>query len=401
MSATVPTLWLRRGRERSLVRRHPWVFSGSIARVEGDPEPGATVDIRSADGTWLARAAWSPSSQIRARVWTFDDESVDEILLRRRLAAAIEARVSLVQESPASPGACRLVHGESDGLPGLIVDRYADTLVVQCLTVAVDRWREPIARLLAELTAVERVWERSDAEIRAREGLEPRVGSLIGDAPPNRIAIRDGGLRLWVDVHRGHKTGTYLDQSRNRGRVGELARGRRVLDCFCYSGGFTAHTLAGGALAVTSIDSSAAALELARANLELNRLADGRAELVHGNVFEKLRGLRDRRASFDLIVLDPPKLAATAGQRERAARAYKDINLLAFKLLASGGLLATFSCSGGIGPELFSSIVAGAALDAGTDAQVVERMSQGPDHPVLLSFPEGEYLKGLLCRVAS
>lgn len=394
MSQQIPMLRLRRGRERSLERRHPWVFSGAIERVEGEPAPGDTVDILAADGRWLARAAFSPASQIRARVWTFHDEPVDDSFLRRRLAAAIEARPDLDGD------ACRLVHGESDRLPGLVVDRYTDTLVVQCLTVAQDLRRELIAGLLVELTGVARVWERSDADVRALEDLGPRVGPLIGDPPPAGLIVGDGGLRFEVDLHHGHKTGSYLDQRLNRLRVGELAPNRRVLDCFCYSGGFTMHALAGGAAAVTAVDASAEALALARANLELNGLDDGRAELVQGNVFEVLRGLRDRGTRFDLIVLDPPKFAATAAQRERAARGYKDINLLAFKLLAPGGLLATFSCSGGVGPELFASIVAGAALDAGVDAQIVERMTQAPDHPVLLSFPEGEYLKGLVCRVA-
>jgi 23S rRNA (cytosine1962-C5)-methyltransferase len=401
MSTHPPTVQLRRGRERSIARRHPWLFSGAIARVEGDPSPGDTVDIRAADGAWLARAAWSPTSRIRARIWTFVDEPVDEDFLRRRLSAAIEARTGLEDDPVTGSNAYRLVHGESDHLPGLIVDRYADTLVVQLLTVGVDRRRETIAGMLADLTGADRVWERSDAGVRSLEGLEPRTGPLVGDPPPERIAVHEGKLRLWVDLHRGHKTGGYLDQRRNRHRIGELARDRRVLDCFCYTGGFSASALSGGAVSVTAVDASADALALARANLELNGLAGERADLVDGNVFAVLRGLRDRGRSFDLIVLDPPKFAATSSQLERAARGYKDINLLAFKLLAPGGLLATFSCSGGLGPELFQSIVAGAAVDAGVDAQVIERMSQGPDHPVLLSFPEGEYLKGLVCRVSS
>ena len=397
MSTPTPTLWLRRGRERSLKRRHPWVFSGAIARVVGDPGPGDTVDVRSADGELLARAAYSPHSQIRARAWTFRDEPVDEALIARRLEAAIAARGGPAAGGP--EGACRLVYAEADGLPGVIVDRYADTLVIQLATAGAERWRSPIANLLPAVTGVQRVWERSDVEVRALEGLEPRVGPLAGEEPPPRIAVREGGLRLWVDVHHGHKTGLYLDQRNNRGRVGELAAGRTVLDAFCYSGGFTVHALAGGAASVLAVDASADALAMTRANLELNGLAAETCELVEGNVFEVLRGLRDRGRTFDLIVLDPPKFAATASQRERAARGYKDINLLAFKLLEAGGVLATFSCSGAIGGELFQSIVAGAALDAGVEAQVVERLGQPADHPVLLSFPESEYLKGLMCRV--
>ena len=399
MPSTVPTLWLRRGRERSLRRRHPWLFSGAVARVDGTPAPGETVEVRSADGELLARAAYSPSSQIRARAWTFLDEPVDESLIERRLAAAIAARGGPGTDGPESVNACRLVYAESDGLPGVIVDRYADTLVVQLLTAGAEHWRATIAGLLPGVTGAQRVWERSDAEVRSLEGLAPRVGPLAGDAPPPRIEIREGALRLWVDVHHGHKTGAYLDQRHNRSRIGELAAGRRVLDAFCYTGSFSAHALAGGAEVVLAVDASAEALALARANLGLNGFAADRFELVDGNVFEVLRGLRDRGRSFDLIVLDPPKFAATASQRQGAARGYKDINLLAFKLLAPGGLLATFSCSGAVGGELFQSIVAGAAVDAGVDAQVVERLGQAPDHPVLLSFPEAEYLKGLVCRV--
>jgi 23S rRNA (cytosine1962-C5)-methyltransferase len=397
MPPPIPTLWLQRGRERSLKRRHPWVFSGAVARVDGDPGPGETVAVRSADGELLARAAFSPHSQIRARAWTFADEPVDENLIERRLASAIAARGGSAAGGP--EGACRLVYAESDGLPGVIVDRYADTLVVQLLTAGAERWRATIAGLLTKLTGLERVWERSDAEVRGLEGLDPRMGPLAGDPPPPRVEIREGGRRLWVDVHHGHKTGAYLDQRANRARIGELASGRRVLDVFCYTGGFSVHALAGGAASVLAVDASAEALALARANLELNDLDAQRCELAQGNVFELLRGLRDRGRSFDLIVLDPPKFAATASQRQGAARGYKDINLLAFKLLAPGGLLATFSCSGAVGGELFQSIVAGAALDAGVDAQVVERLGQAPDHPVLLSFPEAEYLKGLVCRV--
>jgi 23S rRNA (cytosine1962-C5)-methyltransferase len=397
MPSTNPTLWLRRGRERSLERRHPWVFSGAVARVERSPGPGDTVDIRSADGELLARAAFSPASQIRARAWTFDDEPVDEGLIERRLRAAIAARGG--QQAGGPEDACRLVYAESDGLPGVIIDRYAGTLVVQLLTAGAERWRATFAALLPKLTGLERVWERSDAEVRGLEGLETRVGPLAGEQPPPRIAVCEGPLRFWVDVHHGHKTGAYLDQRTNRSRVGELAAGRRVLDAFCYTGGFSVHALAGGAASVLAVDASAEALALTSANLELNGLDAERYELAQGNVFELLRGLRDRGSSFDLIVLDPPKFAATASQRQGAARGYKDINLLAFKLLAPGGLLATFSCSGAVGGELFQSIVAGAALDAGVEAQVVERLGQAPDHPVLLSFPESEYLKGLVCRV--
>jgi len=293
----------------------------------------------------------------------------------------------------------RLVHGESDGLPGLIVDRYADTLVLQASSAGAARWREAAADLLLELTGCARVYERSDAEVMRLEGIPARSGPLRGDAPPAQMQVRENGLSLGVDIAGGHKTGFYLDQRDNRALVRTLAAGRKVLDCFCYSGGFTVNALAGGAEHVTSVDASAEALALARDNVGRNALDAQRAQWVEGDAFQYLRKLRDQGRSFGLIVLDPPKFAPTAAHAERAARGYKDINLLAFKLLAPGGLLATFSCSGGVSRDLFQKIVAGAASDARVDAQILRWMSATPDHPVALAFPEGEYLKGMLCRV--
>jgi 23S rRNA (cytosine1962-C5)-methyltransferase len=292
-----------------------------------------------------------------------------------------------------------LVHGESDGLPGLIVDRYATTLTAQFLSSGAERWKDTLAELLLDLTGAERLYERSDVEVRSLEGLAEHSGPLRGDPPPERLQIHENGLKFWVDVARGHKTGHYLDQRENRLRLMERAGGKEMLDCFAYTGGFSVHALAGGAPSVLAVDSSAEVLELARDNLILNSLPTERVELQQGDVFQVLRGLRDRGRSFDLIVLDPPKFAPTAAHVERAVRGYKDINLLAFKLLRPGGLLFTFSCSGGIGVELFQKIVAGAALDAGAQAQIVEYLHQAPDHPVALNFPEGTYLKGLVVRV--
>jgi len=289
------------------------------------------------------------------------------------------------------------VHGESDGLPGVVADRYGDTVVLQLSSTGADRWRAEIADALLEASGAGRIWERSDADVRQLEGLAPVTAALRGAREPTRITITENGLKFGVDLEHGHKTGFYLDQRDNRRRVRELARGREVLDGFCYSGGFALNAAAGGAKSVTAVDSSAEALALARGNAEMNGLAQ--AEWLEGDVFQMLRRFRDQARSFDLIVLDPPKFAPTAAHAEKAARAYKDINLLAFKLLRPGGLLATFSCSGGVGADLFQKIVAGSALDAGVQAQIIERLGPGADHPVALNFPEGDYLKGLICRV--
>jgi 23S rRNA (cytosine1962-C5)-methyltransferase len=386
---------LKPGREKSLKRRHPWVFSGAIAHVVGEPLGGDTVEVRDAAGERLALAAYSPSSQIRVRVWTFDaGESVDAAFFGIRLRRALALRAEL----PASKhtNALRLVHGESDGLPGLVVDRYGDVLVAQFLSAGTERWRDAILDALVELTGCEAVYEHSDAEVRKIEGLGPRVGFVRGDRSAARCAIVEHGLNFRVDVEQGQKTGFFLDQRENRQRVRALAAGREVLDGFSYTGGFSICALAGGAKRITAIESSAPAIEVARENLAANPLEATRVEFVQADVFAHLRVLRDRGARFGLIVLDPPKFAPTAAQAKNAARAYKDINLLAFKLLAPGGLLATFSCSGGVPAELFQSIVAGAALDAGVQAKIIERFTAAADHPVALEFPEGEYLKGLL-----
>lgn len=389
------SLVLKGGRDKSLRRRHPWIFSGAIERIDGTPASGDTVAVKSADGKWLALAGWSPGSQIRARVWTFDpEETIDARFFRARVEQAVALRETL--QAARHGNALRLVHGESDNLPGLVVDRYADVLVVQFLSMGAEYWREPILEALVDATGCEAIYERSDAEVRALEGLAPRVGFVRGDRAAGRCAIFEHGLNFRVDVERGQKTGFFLDQRENRQRVRAIASGRDVLDCFCYTGGFAIAALAGGAKRVLGVESSAAALEVARENLAANLLAADQLELRQADVFEYLRALRDRRERFDLVVLDPPKFAPTAALARNAARAYKDINLLAFKLLAPGGLLATFSCSGGVPADLFQSIVAGAALDAGVDAKIIERFSAAADHPVALNFPEGNYLKGLL-----
>jgi 23S rRNA (cytosine1962-C5)-methyltransferase len=386
---------LKKGRERSLKRRHPWVFSGSIQQTTGNPGSGETVEIRDASGQPLALAAYSPASQIRARVWSFEvGRKIDREFFREKIRKAVKLREDL--QIARYTNAMRLVHGESDGLPGLVVDRYADVLVAQFLSAGAERWREDILDVLKESSACEAIFERSDAEVRKLEGLQPRIGFVRGNRNASRCAIVEHGLHFRVDVEQGQKTGFFLDQRENRQRVRALAQGREVLDAFSYTGGFALAALAGGAQRVTALESSAAALQVAKENLAANPFDAGRLEFLEADVFKQLRAFRDAGRRFDLVVLDPPKFAPTAAQAKNAARAYKDINLLAFKLLSPRGLLATFSCSGGVGAELFQSIVAGAALDAGVEAKIIERFAAAADHPVALEFPEGDYLKGLL-----
>ncbi len=383
---------LREGKERSLLRHHPWVFQGSVER--GKADPGETVRVESAEGKFLCWGAFSPSSMIRVRAWTFDEaERVDHAFFKRRIARALALRARLPIESDG----VRLVHGEADGLPGLIVDRYGEVLSAQFLSAGMERWRDALADLLLAATGCTRLYERSDSGVRALEGLEPRAGWLRGDGPTD-LVIREHGWRLNLDVAQGHKTGFYLDQRDNRALFARWVRHfglQRVLNCYCYTAGFSVAALAGGAQQVVSVDSSAPALDKARANVALNGFDAERHQALDADVNAFLRQQLQAGASFDAIVLDPPKFAPTAAHAERAARAYKDINRLALKLLAPGGLLLTFSCSGGVGAELFHKIVAGAAADAGVDGALLQRLEGAPDHPTTLVFPEGEYLKGL------
>lgn len=383
---------LKAGREKSLRHRHPWVFSGAIERVEGAPAMGDTVAVHAKDGAFLARAGYCPQSQIRARVWSFDPAStIDADFLKKRLAESIGRREHTM---PKGANAMRLVHGESDGLPGLVVDRYDDTLVVQILSAAAERWRDFWGPALKELTGAKRVFERSDVEVRTLEGLQPRIGPLVGDAP-SAVRIDEDGIAYEVDIPAGQKTGFYLDQRDNRALAGRLAADADVLNAFCYTGGFSLAALKAGAKRVSSIDTSEEALAAAKRNVEINALDASRAEWVAADVFGYLRRLRDQNKRFDLIILDPPKFAPTEKHVPNAARAYKDINLWAMKLLAPGGHLLTFSCSGAVTPDLFQKIVAGAAADAKVDLQIRRHLGASLDHPSSIHFPEGEYLKGL------
>jgi 23S rRNA (cytosine1962-C5)-methyltransferase len=384
---------LRDGKERSLLRRHPWVFEGSV--LKGGADSGETVRVQAHDGSFLAWGAYSPRSSIRVRAWSFEEgERIDEAFFERRLSAAIALRRRL---AVASDGV-RLVHGEADGLPGLIVDRYGDVLSVQFLAAGVERWRDTIADALARTSGLSRVYERSDSGVRELEGLAPRVGWLRGEGA-TEIVIREHDWSLALDVAHGHKTGFYLDQRDNRRWFAQWVRQlgcTRVLNCYCYTGGFSVAAFAGDAQHVVSVDSSAPALDRAKANVARNGFGDRSAEYLDADVNQTLRDRLKAGDRFDAIVLDPPKFAPTGSHAERAARAYKDINRLALKLLAPGGVLFTFSCSGGIGAELFHKIVAGAGIDAGVNAAIVQRLEAACDHPTTIEFPEGEYLKGLV-----
>ncbi len=395
---TEKCLHLASRREASLFRRHPWVFSGAVRQAEGDPAPGETVAIRSASGEFLAWAAYSPHSQIRARVWSFDPrERIGAEFFRRRLRQACDYRRKLgFQEGDAF----RLVHGEADGLPAVVVDQYGPFLSCQFLSAGAEAWKKTIVDALAELPGIRGIYERSEAEARAREGLPLADGLLWGEEPPPDFTIREKGVAYRMDMPGGHKTGFYLDQRENRLVVDALAPDAQVLDCCCYSGAFGIRAALAGARSVTFLDDAPAALELAQANCALNGLAgDPRLAFQRGDMFTQLRKYRDARRSFDLIVLDPPKFASTQGKLIRAARGYKDVNLLAFKLLNPGGTLLTFSCSAAMTPEFFRTVVAEALTDAGRTARVARVFSQAPDHPLALNFPEGHYLTGLELRM--
>jgi len=388
---------LKPGRERSVRNRHPWLFSGAIASQRGAPQDGEQVDIYASDSSWIARGTWSGLSQIRVRLWSWDvEQQIDSELLRSRIRRAIAGRVPFASNPETT--AYRLIFSESDGLPGLIVDRYGDYLVMQLLTTGAALRGDEIVAILAEEAHPVGIYERSDADVRTKEGLDRREGLRWGSFPETPIEILENGYRMTIDLEGGQKTGAYLDQRANHARVATYCRDAEMLSCFSYTGGFELHAAGAGARHLVGIDSSPTVLERAADNLRLNGL-ETPFEPIAGNVFSELRRFRTEGRSFDVIVLDPPKFAANAAQVDKACRGYKDINLLAMQLLRPGGVLATFSCSGLIGANLFQKIVFGASIDARRDVQILERLSQGPDHPVLLTFPESEYLTGLICRV--
>jgi len=393
----VTSVILKTGRERSLLRFHPWVFSGAIHSVSGSPVSGDTVEVLSSDKRFLGRGAFSPQSQITVRMWNYNaDEPIDERFFANRLRRAIDFRKDFLSDPETT--AFRLVNAESDGLPGLIIDKYGDFLICQFLTAGAEKWKNEIVTQLNALISNAGIYERSDVEVREKEGLPLVAGVLMGTEPLDLVEILENGLKFLVDVKTGHKTGFYLDQRENRKLIGNYAANVEMLNCFSYTGGFGIFALKNGAAHVTNIDASTAALEIGLENAKRNELPVEHIENVAGDVFQVLREYRNANRTFDLIVLDPPKFAETKSNLERAARGYKDINLLAFKLLRKDGILFTFSCSGLMTPELFQKIVADAALDANRDAQILRRLTQAPDHPIALAFPEGTYLKGFVCR---
>jgi 23S rRNA (cytosine1962-C5)-methyltransferase len=390
-AAAQATLVLRPGRDKSLRRHHPWIFSGSVARLDGNPAAGDTVRVVSTAGDALGYAAYSPASQLRARMWTFDpDVTIDESFVAERVLAAASRRTHLFAISDSA----RLVFSEADGVPGLIADRYGDSIVVQLGSAGAELWRDVIADALVSLPGVRCVYERSDVDAREREDLPQRTGLMRGVEPDAETIVGERGYRYSVGFTQGQKTGFYLDQRNARAAVAEVARGRSVLNAFSYTGAFSVIAAANGATSVTSLDSSGPALLGAKRNAELNDVDVG--EQIEGDAFAELRTLRDKARSYDLIMLDPPKLAQTEAHVARATRAYKDLNLLAAKLLEPGGILMTFSCSGGVSEELFQKVVAGAALDSKRNLRIIGRLAQPSDHPVPLSFPEAAYLKGLV-----
>lgn len=396
-------LILKKGKEKSLLRRHPWVYDTAVERAAGNPKAGDTVKVVAKDGRFLAWASYSPASTLRARCWSFrEDEVIDDIWFEKKIREAVAARDGLLERTNAR----RFLFGEADGLPGLIVDQYGDWLVTQFQAAGVEAHRELIGRLLLEVTGARGVYDRSDAATRRREGLEVRSEVLVGETAPDVIEIVEDGVKYGVDVRVGHKTGFYIDQRESRLSAQRAAeefrrrhgRGLRALNCFCYTGGFSLALLKGGAEEVVSVDSSEEALAMARANAERNGFTN-RAEWLCEDVFTCLRRLRGAGEKFDLVILDPPKFASSHYHVDRAARAYKDINLNGLKLLGPGGELFTFSCSGAIDVDLFQKIVAGAVIDSGVTAWATGRFGAGEDHPSLMTCPEGEYLKGLRLAV--
>lgn len=389
---------LKPGREKSLDRHHPWIFSSGIHNIKGQPLAGATVDVVAHDGRWLGRGAWSPESQIQVRIWSFDrEQEIDRAFFLRRIERAQKARDVLIARQGLT--GYRLIAAESDGLPGITIDRYANVLVCQLLSAGADYWRDTLVSVLAELYPDCAIYERSDVDSRKKEGLALTTGLLHGELPPMPVVIEENGVKIAVDVTTGHKTGFYLDQRDNRVVAARAVAGKSVLNCFCYTGTFGVYAAKGGAASIENVDVSSQALATAKANMALNGLDDSQVQYTEADVFKLLRQYRDEGRKFDVVVLDPPKFADNKAQLPGACRGYKDINMLAMQLLVPGGTLLTFSCSGLMPADLFQKIVADAALDAKREAQFTERLSQAADHPIAAAFPEGFYLKGLVATV--
>lgn len=405
MDTNLAALVIKKGREKPIRNQHPWIFSGAVAQVVGQPDPGDIVDVVDKGSDFLARAYYNPHSQINGRILTWNpDEQIDVSFWRRKIERALAGRAALGLEPStlASPtSAYRLINAESDGLPGLIVDKYDDYLVMQCLTLGIDGRKQTLINLLADIIQPTGIVERSDASVRRQEGLDEVKGSVWGQAPPPELLVRENGHEFAVDLLGGHKTGLYLDQRDNRTAVCQPQNiaGKEILNVFAYTGGFALYAAASGASSISNIDSSIEALTLAEQNVLRNHSERAQDEYIAGDAFEVLRYYRDEGRQFDMVILDPPKFVHSQRDMKQASRGYKDLNWLALRLLRPGGLLATFSCSGRVSADLFQKIVFGAAVDAGRDVQIIQQLGQAPDHPILLTFPESAYLKGLLCRV--
>lgn len=385
---------LKPGKEKAVLRHHPWIFSGAIDNVVGDPDNGAVVEVFDSKKKLLGYGAFSPYSKIRVRMWTFEDEEINQEFFEEKIDRSIKRRSYLMNRY--NDSAWRLIHAESDQIPGLIVDQYNDILVIQVLSSGAEFYRHILVDALKKVTGIHNIFERSDLEVRKMEGLTVRTGTICGEIPPE-ILINEGKYQFIVDLHHSQKTGFYLDQRINRNIVADYCDHKEVLNVFSFTGGFSIFAVGNGAKKVVSIDSSHEALLLAKRNHLENGYLEGQHEWLEGDAFQVLRKMRDQNQKFDVVILDPPKFAPTAAHVNKAARAYKDINLLGFKLLNPGGILVSFSCSGGINESLFQKIVSDAALDAGVFATILQKLSQGPDHPIGLNFPEGAYLKGLIC----
>lgn len=392
------SIYLVKGREKSLLRRHPWVFSRGIARVEGDPQLGDTVEIFDNKGQWLARGAYSPQSQIRVRVWTFNkNEKIDVEFFVNRLQTAQALRDVLAARDGLT--GYRLIAAESDGLPGITIDKYQDYLVCQLLSAGAEAQKEALVEALQICYPLCNVYERSDVAVRKKEGLVQRTGVLVGNEPPKFVTIEENGVKINVDIKGGHKTGFYLDQRDSREAAVKYVNGKRVLNCFCYTGGFGLYALKGGASQVVNVDVSQPALDTAKMNAEMNGYPLENAEFLNADVFKLLREYRERGEQFDVVIMDPPKFAESKSQLVGACRGYKDINMLAMQITKPGGMLLTYSCSGLMDGNLFQKIIADAALDAKRDVQFIERFAQAADHPLDSAYPEGFYLKGFACYV--
>lgn len=406
MTYTDCVMTLKPGKDRALLRRHPWIYATGVASVKGHPKSGQTIRVQDNRGNFLAWAAYSPDSALRARCWSFNEtDIIDKNWFKEKIESAVRSRSHLFGKT----NAVRLIFGEADNLPGLIVDQYANQLVTQFQSAGVEYWRDVIGEALVSVTGIQQIYDRSDAATRAREGLPERKEVLEGNEPPEEIEVNENGIFYGVDVRIGHKTGFYVDQRENRDLACKLARefkekhgrGMKALNCFCYTGGFSLALAKGGAAEVISIDSSAEALAMAKRNAHRNNFTEETLKWVEANVFEELRKMRDAGEKFDLVILDPPKFASSHHHVEKAARAYKDINLNGLKILNPNGQLLTFSCSGAIDVDLFQKIVAGAVIDSRVDAWMIQRLGAGEDHPLMMTHPEGEYLKGLHLKVHS